>query len=86
MTRLQEAAQIIAESYREDCKEYNTSISGFFKIMRYDTKDLKQEFYYALHHSNFKGEFTDDCEIIEDKGCTVHTFGELSREVRKYKF
>ena len=85
MTRLQEAAQIIAESFREDCEEYNTNISGFFKIMGYDTEDLKQEFWYALRHSSFKGEFTDDCEIIEDEGYTVHTFGELSREVRKYK-
>lgn len=86
MTLLQEAAQIIAESYREDCKEYDTNISGFFNIMGYDAEDLKHEFWYTLRHSNFKGDFTDDCEIIEDKGYTVHTFGELSREVRKYKF
>ena len=25
-------------------------------------------------------------KIIEDKGYTVHTFVELSREVKKYKF
>ena len=86
MTRLEEAAKIIAESYREDCKEYDTTIRGFFKIMGYDTQDLKQEFWYALRHSSFKGEFTDDCEIIEDEGYTVHTFGELSRAVRKYQF
>lgn len=86
MTRLEEAAKIIAESYEEDCKEYDTTISGFFKIMGYDTQDLKQEFWYALRHSSFKGEFTDDCEIIEDEEYTVHTFGELSRAVRKYQF
>lgn len=38
MTRLEEAAKIIAESFKEDCKEYDTTISGFFKIMGYDTQ------------------------------------------------
>lgn len=87
MTDFEKAVKIIAESYREDCEEYDCNIRELFKIYGYDTKDLKEEFWYILHENNFEGEYTDDCEIFyhTESETKFKTFRSLAKAVRDYR-
>lgn len=84
MTRFEEAVKIIAEEYREDCKEHDCTIRELFKAWQFDTEDMKEEFCSILNEK-FDGEFTDDCEIVDDDG-KFKTLRQLAKAVRDYQF
>lgn len=83
MTNFEKAVKIIAEEYREDCEEYDCTIKELFKTWQFDSEDMKEEFWSILNEK-FDGEFTDDCEIIENNG-EVKTFRQLAMAVKRYK-
>ena len=86
--QLKEAAEIIAESCREDCEEMGfKSIREMIKCYRMDKEDMLSEFVGALQDANADIEFyyTDDGEVFEANELTPHTFDELIAEVKKYK-
>ena len=85
---LKRAAEIIAESCREDCEEMGfKSIREMIKCYRMDKEDMLSEFVGALQDANADKEFyfTDDGEVFEANELTPHTFDELIAEVKKYK-
>ena len=85
---LKRAAEIIAESCREDCEEKGfKSIREMIKCYRMDKEDMLSEFVGALQDANADKEFyfTDDGEVFEANELTPHTFDELIAEVKKYK-
>lgn len=90
MTNIEKAVAIIVESFREDCAELHCETIGeYFKIMWMDSNDAKEEFLFILqdaeNHGNIGFQFTDDCEIEKENG-DFHTFRELMKAVRNYKF
>ena len=85
---LKMAAEIIAESCREECEEHGfESIREMIKCYRMDKEDMLSEFVGALQDANADKEFyfTDDGEVFEANELTPHTFDELIAEVKKYK-
>lgn len=84
MTRFEEAVKLIAEEYKEDCAEYDYTIKELFKCWQFDGEDMKEEFLFILN-DKFDGEFTDDCEIVDDDG-NIKTFKQLTKAVKNYQF
>lgn len=85
MTKFEKAVELIANSFKEDCIEYECTIREIFKMMQMDSEDLKEEFLFALNDENFDGFFTEDCEIEDDDG-KFKTFKQLVNAVKKYQF
>ena len=84
-TKFKQAVEIIAKSYESDCVEYDCTIRELFKIWQCDSSDLKEEFLYILNTERFDGEFTDDCEIIDDNG-EIKTLRQLIKAVKDFEF
>jgi hypothetical protein len=84
MTRFEEAVKIVAEEYREDCSEMDCTIRDLFKCWQFDNEDMKTEFSSILNEK-FSGEFTDECEILNDDGKFV-SFRQFVKAVKNYQF
>ena len=85
---LKRAAEIIAESCREECEEHGfESVREMIQCYRMDKEDMLSEFVGTLQDANADKEFyfTDAGEVFEANELTPHTFDELIAEVKKYK-
>lgn len=85
MTRFEEMVKVVAESYREDCVEYNCTIKELFKCWQFDKEDMIEEFCYILNDSDYAAYVTDECEIF-DNDDTIKTFRQFSTAVKNYTF
>ena len=85
MTRFDEMVKIVAESYKEDCKDYDCTIKELFKCWQFDKEDMIEEFCGILNDSEYSDYVTDECEIFDEDG-VIKTFRQFSMAVKNYVF
>lgn len=85
MSRFDLAVKIIAEEYKEECRENDCTIRELFKAWQIDLEDMCNEFRSILNSTDLSRYVTDDCEIINDDG-SIKTLKQLANAVKKYEF
>lgn len=89
MKDFEKVVTVFCEGHREYLKMYEdiNTMADLIDIWDWDSKELKDEVLYEIYHNKeLSGIYiTDDCEIIDEDN-TVHSYRELAKAIRKYKF